>query len=61
MHTKTAFSNSSGLKGVFVKLSFHDRLRMDGRPNQRDKDAFLNSSGAVGGVSSILLRAITSQ
>ena len=43
-NAQPAFSNSSGLKSVLKRFRFHDRLRMDGRPNQRSKAAFLRCS-----------------
>ena len=46
-NAQPAFSNSSGLKSVLKKFRFLDRLRMDGRPNQRNKATFLNSSARV--------------
>ena len=45
---KMAFSNFSGLTSVFYKFCFRDGLiRVDGRPNPKNKDAFWNSSGVV--------------
>ena len=45
MLDKIALPNSSCLKKVFKKLRF--RNSEDGRPNQENKTAFSNSSGAV--------------
>ena len=44
---KPAFSNSSGLKNVFIKLRFLCRIIVDGRPNRGNKAVFLNYSGVV--------------
>ena len=46
-NAQPAFSNSAGLKSVFVRLGFHEQLTIDGGPNHRNKDVFSNSSGAV--------------
>jgi len=42
---KPAFSNSSGLKRVFEKLRFRDRIGVGGRPNRKNKAAFSDLSG----------------